>query len=308
MLVSAFIVCHFMIRLQRYLVRQFQVCSVLTWLIPVTFRHLCWLLLCVPVAMAHHAPGGMPNSNRQRAVTEYVHFQWRELNHQFQRCCASSEPFDVNVWVEQNVNWAHHSQSRLNKTDFREAQRVLICRFNARQLGVDVFWERDYCKRYQIVLDTLPIERKSVTETVAAAQEASLVAMEASPWGEPDCAPPVVPIIGADLATSPRQPVVPTGIDGALSFAERATQQILDGLEEQEARFRAWATLMTEVVKVLAGQLIGPFAFDLDLLGSVVAFDFDFVLCLRLESSARYCREDVMMYIMISLGGLRLPA
>jgi hypothetical protein len=110
------------------------------------------------------------------------------------------------------------------------------------------------------------------------------------------------------LATSPRQPVVPTGIDGALSFAERATQQLLDGLEEQEARFRAWATLMTEVVKVLAGQLIGPLAFDLDLLGSVVAFDFDFVLCLRLERSARYCREDVMMYIMISLGGLRLPA
>ena len=100
-----------MIRLQRYLVRQFQVCSVLTWLIPVTFRHLCWLLLCVPVAMAHHAPGGMPNSNRQRAVTEYVHFQWRKLNQEFQRCCASSEPFDVNVWVEQNVNRARASWS-----------------------------------------------------------------------------------------------------------------------------------------------------------------------------------------------------
>jgi hypothetical protein len=258
----------------------------------------------------------MPNSNRQRAVTEYVHFQWRELNHQFQRCCASSEPFDVNVWVEQNVNRARatdydqldRGQSRLNKTEFFEAQRVLICAFNARQLGVDIFWGRDYCKRYQNVLDTLPIERTSVTETLAAAREASLAAMEASPWDEPDCAPPVVPIIGADLATSPRQPVVPTGIGGALSVAERATQQLLHGMAEQEARFQAWATLMTEVVKVLAGQLIGPFAFDLQQIGSVVAFDLDLMLCLSLKSSTRYCREDVMMYIMISLGGLRLPA
>jgi hypothetical protein len=116
--------------------------------------------------MAHLARGGMPKSSRPRGVTDYVHFQWRKLNQEFQRCCTSSEPFDVNVWVEQNVNRARatdydqldRGQSRLNKTEFFEAQRVLICVFNARQLGVDVFWGRDYCKRYQNVLDALPIE------------------------------------------------------------------------------------------------------------------------------------------------------
>ena len=56
-------------------------------------------------ARCHGAPsGGMPSSTRLRRIrmTEYVNLQWRELNNEFHRGCASSEPFDVNAWVEQN--------------------------------------------------------------------------------------------------------------------------------------------------------------------------------------------------------------
>ena len=50
-------------------------------------------------------PGGMPSSTRLRRIriTEQVNLHRRELNNEFHRGCASSEPFDVNVWVEQNA-------------------------------------------------------------------------------------------------------------------------------------------------------------------------------------------------------------
>ena len=262
------------------------------------------------------AGGIMCNSTERKRMTDYVCGQWRELINEFQRCCADFEPFDVNAWVEQNVNReavASQSQSRrrrLTKPQIVEAQRVLICRFNASKLGVDIFWGRDYCKRYQYVLDTLPIERVSLAETLAAAaQEASLVAMDASPLDESDCNPPPPgPVDAADPVTPPHQPADPAGTGVALPLAYRAVQDFLHWMEQEEGRHQAWMRLVSDVVQILAGQLIGPDAFTMQRCGSLAAFDWDILLRLRLRSSARYCSEDVMMYIIIGLGGLKLQA